>query len=88
MRIIISPAKKMRTDLSILPESVPEYLDKAQLLLKQLRALSREELKKVWACSDILTEENIVNLRRMDLSLGRTPAIMAYDGIQVGYQPL
>ena len=49
MRIIISPAKKMKVDTDTLPwESLPPLVDKAELLYEKLRSMSYEELKKLW----------------------------------------
>lgn len=85
MRIIISPAKKMRTDLSLPPESKPEYIERARKLLDELRGMPYDVLKRVWACSDALAEGNAANLRSMDIDQGMTAAILAYDGIQYQY---
>ncbi|MBR6789262.1 MAG: peroxide stress protein YaaA [Oscillospiraceae bacterium] len=86
MRIIISPAKKMREDTDGLPwRDLPVFLPKTDILLQRLRELSAEELRKLWKCSDQIAALNIERLSRMDLRGNLTPAILAYDGIQYQY---
>lgn len=85
MRIIISPAKKMRVDSdSFKARSTPVFEDRARELQAYLRSLSVSELKKVWACSDKLFEK-AVKLLDHELERAQTPAIIAYDGIQYQY---
>ena len=46
MKILISPAKKMRTDTDTLsPQALPAFLPETERLLSTLRSLSRQELK-------------------------------------------
>lgn len=86
MRIIISPAKKMRVDTdSFVCEELPVFLDKAERLSDWIRSLSYEEQKELWGCSDKIAEENAERYRCMDLRRNLTPAILAYDGIQYTY---
>ena len=86
MRIIISPAKKMRTDTDSLPwRDLPEFLPKTQALYDTLRKLSPEQLKKLWKCNDSIAELNLRRLESMDLRKNLTPAILAYEGIQYQY---
>lgn len=83
MRIIISPAKKMRVDTDSLPwHDLPVFLPKTRVLYERLRAMTPEELKALWNCSDKLTAQNVERLQNMSLSEGLTPAILAYEGIQ------
>ena len=83
MRIIISPAKKMRVDTdSMAWRSLPLFLNDSEALLKALRQLSAPELKALWKCSDSLVALNEDRLRHMDLRRQLTPAIWAYEGIQ------
>ena len=86
MRIIISPAKKMKIDTdSFEADSLPAFLDDAERLKAALRQLSPGELKALWKCSDAIAEPNIERLRTMDLRHCLTPAILAYVGIQYQY---
>ena len=55
-------------------------------LLRVLRALSYDEAKELWRCSDRLAEENYARLQDMCLEDARTAAVIAYEGIQ--YQHL
>ena len=82
MRILLSPAKKMRRDQDFLaPEGLPSYLPKAQKILAYLRSLDGEALQKLWGCSDAIARENLTRLQTMDLQKDLTPAILSYDGI-------
>ena len=86
MRIIISPAKKMRVDTDSLPyRDLPQFLPKTQELYEILRSMSDMELKKLWKCNDQIAEQNVERLRHMDLRRNLTPAILAYEGIQYQY---
>ncbi|NBG87872.1 peroxide stress protein YaaA [Isachenkonia alkalipeptolytica] len=86
MRIIISPAKKMTRDTDSLEyRSLPDFLEETEKLLKYLRSISYEELKKLWKCSDKIANENYNRIQNMDLTRQLTPAILAYEGIQYQY---
>lgn len=85
MKIIISPAKKMKTD-DVLPwRDLPAFLEKTDRLLAALRAMPAARLKSLWKCSDAIAGENLRRLERMDLRRGLTPAILSYEGIQYRY---
>lgn len=86
MKIIISPAKKMNVDLDGLPwKDFPDFLDRTEQLYSTMKAMSPEELKKVWKCNDALTKLNVERLQKMDLRKNLTPAILSYEGIQYRY---
>ena len=88
MRIILSPAKKMRVDLdSLASVGTPVFLSKAAEILRWMRTLSYAEVKRLWACNDKIVEENYVRLQKMDLEgkASLTPAILSYDGIAFQY---
>ena len=86
MRIIISPAKKMVEDPdTFLPEGLPVFLPEAERLLSALRTLTPRELKRLWACNDAIAALNVERLSHMDLRRARTPALLAYEGIQYRY---
>ncbi len=83
MRIIISPAKKMRVDTDGLPISgLPQFVGEAERLKGIMQAMTAEELKALWKCSDTLAKQNIERLHTMDLRRRLTPAILSYEGIQ------
>ena len=86
MRIIISPAKKMRVDTDSFPcEGLPVFLPKAEELLAIMRKMSYEELKQLWKCNDQIAGVNAERVTSMDLRQNLTPAILAYVGIQYQY---
>ena len=86
MRIIISPAKKMRADTDGLPwRDLPAFLTKTEHLQEQLKNLEYDELKKLWKCNDSIAALNIERLKTLDLYHQLTPALLAYEGIQYRY---
>ena len=86
MRIIISPAKKMRVDTDSLPvQTLPDFLPETERLLAALRAMTPEELQALWDCNDSIAAMNVERLAAMDLRRRLTPAILSYEGIQYQY---
>lgn len=101
MKIILSPAKKMNNTehcgsfgQTVLEgqESAsfglltrPQFLDQTEEILGWLRALSHEELKKLWGCNDKIAEQNFQRLEQMDLEGQLTPAVLSYEGIAFQY---
>ena len=86
MRIIISPAKKMRVDTDSLPiQALPDFLPETERLLVALRTMTPRELQAMWKCSDSIAALNVERLATMDLRRRLTPAILSYEGIQYQY---
>ena len=86
MRIIISPAKKMRVDTdSIAWRELPPLLTKTEKILEHLRGMSKKELQELWKCSEKIAAQNVERVQTMHLRSGLTPAILAYEGIQYQY---
>lgn len=88
MRIILSPAKKMRVDVDDMePVSTPVFLSETEEILRWLRGLSFAELKKLWNCNEKIARENYERLQDMDLHDPSmlTPAVLSYDGIAYQY---
>lgn len=86
MKIIISPAKKMKVDTdSFLWQELPAFLPRTASLLERLRGMSYPELKSLWKCSDAIAALNAKRLAEMDLYHHLTPAVLAYEGIQYQY---
>ncbi len=86
MRIIISPAKKMRVERDIFAcRDMPLYLKKTGILLEYLQGLDYETCKAIWKCNDRIARDNMQRLARMKPELADTPAILAYEGIQYQY---
>ena len=85
--IIVSPAKKMNVvEGPPYVTSTPRHLGRTQQLLERLQALSYDEAKTLWQCSDRLAQLNYERLHAMDLEHDLTAAVLAYEGIQ--YQHL
>ena len=73
MKIIISPAKKMKIiDDVVIQCTTPLFLLKTTKLLHHLQSLDYEELKSYLKCSDTIAKNY-------------TPAILSYSGIQYQY---
>jgi cytoplasmic iron level regulating protein YaaA (DUF328/UPF0246 family) len=86
VRIIISPAKQMRTDTdSYECNDLPAFMEKTEVLMEWIQSLSYEEQKKLWACNDKIARQNTERFAHMDLRNNLTPALLAYDGIQYTY---
>ncbi|MDD7114367.1 MAG: peroxide stress protein YaaA [Lachnospiraceae bacterium] len=86
LKIIISPAKKMKERGDLLPHaSLPVFLEKTEYLLKFMRDMDFEQLQSLWKCNDKIAQENFERIRDMDMRKRLTPAILAYEGIQYKY---
>ena len=86
MRIIISPAKKMKVDVdSFAPEGLPGFLPEAERLKAALQGMTPEALQALWLCNDAIARQNVERLEAMDLRRRLTPAILSYQGIQYQY---
>lgn len=86
MKLIISPAKKMRVNTdSLAAGQLPRYLEEAETLKLWIQSLSYAEQKALWGCNDKIAVENAARFAAMNLREGGTPAILAYEGIQYQY---
>ena len=86
MKIIISPAKKMKEDTdSLVCRALPVFLSQTEEICTKLQSMSYDELKKLWKCNDQIAALNTERLQRMDLYKCLTPAILSYEGIQYQY---
>ena len=81
MRIILSPAKTMRREETILPQTVPVFSEQAQKLVNTLQSLTPQERKAVWNCSDRLAAQNEERLACMNLHGAVSPALYSYSGL-------
>ena len=80
MRIILSPAKKMKEDPDTLAYmGLPEFLDQTEEILAWLRSRTQEELKRLWVCNDRIVGQNVERLAHMDLRKNLTPAVLSYE---------
>ena len=86
MKIIISPAKKMKVNTDTLEvRALPVYLHEAEYLRRYLSELSYEELKSLWKCNDQIAQINYERVQTMNLRMQLTPALLSYEGIQYQY---
>lgn len=86
MRIIISPAKKMRVDgESFGVKELPVFLEDTKILMGEIRKLSYEEAKALWKCNDKLAELNFRRFEEMDPEKFLTAALISYEGLQYQY---
>ncbi|WP_350343437.1 peroxide stress protein YaaA [Proteinivorax tanatarense] len=85
MRIIVSPAKKMKEDMDLEYNNLPQFISEAEKLLSFLKKQDYDKLKSIWKCSDKIATLNHQRIQSMDLYKKLTPAILAYEGIQYKY---
>ncbi|MHA3067201.1 peroxide stress protein YaaA [Lacticaseibacillus saniviri] len=86
MKIIISPAKKMKVDTdSFAVLSQPKYMAETAEIAQTLQRATYDELQALWHTNDKLTRLNQARLERLDLTHQVTPALIAYSGIQYQY---
>ena len=83
MKIVITPAKRMKDDIDYLEvESEPAFLKDTEIILKYLKILSIQEVKQLLKCSDKIAQEAYQNYQLIDLKRNTVPALLAYEGIQ------
>lgn len=86
MKIILSPAKKIKVDTdSIESLSEPVFKEKTDEILRWLQGRSEKELKEMWKCNDKIAEQNIERINSIKMENNLTPAILAYEGIAYQY---
>lgn len=86
MKIILSPAKRMRIKTDELDHlGLPEYLQETKQLLEWMREKSYEELKALWKCNDNIARQNVERLKSMEPEKDLTPAVLAYEGLAFQY---
>lgn len=83
MKIIISPAKKMKINNTFLESRrMPIFLKEAGFLVERLKSLDYLSLKKVLLANDKISSENYELYQKMNLKTNLSPAILCFDGIQ------
>lgn len=86
MKLIISPAKKMKVDTESFPyRDLPMFLPNTEEICRRLQGMPYDELKTLWRCNDQIAQLNVRRLQEMDLHRRLTPAVLAYEGIQYQY---
>lgn len=82
MKIILSPAKNMKTDIHCRQElALPMFLNRTGQILNVLNQLEKDQLRKIWKCSESKIDELQERFQKANLSKDLTPAIFAYDGL-------
>ena len=86
MRLILSPAKKMKVETDSL-ESIgtPVFLAQTRDILNWMKSRSHLELQEMWKCNDKIAEQNFDRISDMNLETNLTPAILSYEGISYQY---
>lgn len=86
MKIIISPAKKMKiSENSSQIITHPIFLDKTNILVNEIKKLSLIELKNLFKCSDNIAFNAYHQFQNFDTIKQTSIALMTYDGIQYTY---
>lgn len=85
MKIIISPAKKMKREEILAPVGLPVFVEKAEQLMQYLKSLSYGALKELLQCNDAIATLNFERYQKMELQRLLSPAILSYEGIQYQY---
>ena len=85
MKIILSPAKKMRQSELEIPGmnmTMPVYLSKTKEILNWLKGKTEDELRTLWGCNEKIAEENFRRLENMELEEkfkeAKVPMIVVY----------
>lgn len=83
MKIVITPAKRMKSDIDYLEvESLPMYLSETKKLLKIIKSLDVAQIKQMLGCSNTIANDAYNNFSTMDLESDIVVALVAYEGIQ------
>lgn len=86
MKIIIAPAKKMRSYVDFMDSKTsPIFIDKAKQLQKYIQTLDIKSLQKILGCSDSIAYEAYLMYQSMNLDERGVPALLAFEGIQYTY---
>ncbi len=86
MKIIISPAKKIKKEAELIFEPrTPTFLKEAKKLAAYLKTLSCPELQELLMCNGDIAQHNYERYQNMDFESNMYHALLAYDGIQYKY---
>ncbi len=85
MKIIISPAKKMKIDTESPWQTFPAFMNETQEIMDWIKALDYEAAKAMWKCNDQIASQNFDRFKQMNLTGELTPAILSYEGIAYQY---
>ena len=68
MKIIISPAKKMKENSDLFPvDGLPRYLNETKRLCREIQKLSLEESRELWKCNEKLARLNYKRFEKMEI---------------------
>ena len=68
MKMIISPAKKMKSEPDLYPCSgLPAFLGRTRELAQWMKKLTCQEAKELWKCNDAIARENYQRFQTMEL---------------------
>ena len=88
LKIIISPAKKMRHNDDIIDwDQLPIFLNEANEIKNDLSEKTYEELKAIWQCNDKIAQLNVGRLQQMNLTHPLTPARLGNKSLQYPLTP-
>lgn len=83
MKIIISPAKKMRYyENEYFKTSKPLFLDEVAILVEKLKSLSIDELQLLLKCSRKLAIDAYNRYQNFSFTSATVPAILCFNGMQ------
>ncbi len=85
MKVIISPAKKMKLQEGFTDCTEPLFIERARDIVGVLSQLSLAELQELYGCNSAIATLNFERLKTTNLSRLDSHAILAYDGIQYKY---
>lgn len=86
MKIIISPAKKMKPDTETYEVlQIPEHLEMTLRIREYMQSLSFSQAMTLWGCNEKIARLNYERFREMELDRNLTAAIVSYEGIQYQY---
>lgn len=86
MKIIISPAKQMNSEIDFIDSiGAPVFEQEALAITTYLNERTFEELKSIWKCNDQITSQNQERLVTALSRKNTVPALLAYVGLQYQY---
>lgn len=87
MKVIISPAKKMKDhEDGFEYKDLPVFLNKTEILLERLQKMELLEIQKTMKCNEKIALLNYDRFHHMNLKENLVPALFTYEGLQ--YQHL
>lgn len=86
MQIVISPAKKMRSQIAYVDaKTKPYFIKYSKQLCSYMKTLNLAQMQTMLQCTPPIAKWAMKCYQNIDLSHEGTAAILAYDGIQYHY---